>query len=272
MPHPSSADRSAASGQEVLLTQPALRVSPWIEALRKAGIQARHWPLTELVLQPGLDLVHLRDRINASRWTLLPSPSAVSLLMQAFQTSGLSWPPQAGIGLIGPGSHQALQPWMSRVAGLAQAPVCCPDQPPYDASALLALEVFQRIEGQPILMLHRADGRAEWIRELLARGAQLEVRALYLQRAVQVPANERAWMIASAKAMKQVPVGVASRGAGEALLNTASDLGVAAWLCDQEVLTQHPSIAHALRRLGYRRVSVHEPGVDDFLRVLRALE
>ncbi len=260
------------SGQEVLLTQPALRASPWIEALRQAGFQARHWPLTELVLQPSLDLADLRRRIQASRWTLLPSPGAVSLLMQAFLASGLSWPACAGIGLIGPGSRQALQPWLSQVAGLVHAPLCCPDRPPYDASALLALEAFQKVDDQPILMLHRADGRSAWIRELLARGARIEVRALYLQRSVQVPDTERAWMIDRAKAMKQIPVGVASRGAGEALLDTACDLGVAAWLCDQEVLTQHPSIAHALRQLGYCRVSVHEPGVDDFMRVLRALE
>jgi uroporphyrinogen-III synthase len=259
-------------GQEVLLTLPALRSAPWLETLRRAGYRPRHWPLTALTLAPALDLHELHRRIAASVWTLLPSPGAVTLLMQALLDARLSWPGPCGIALIGPGSLQALNPWMSRLEGLSQVALQCPAQAPFDARALLALPTFQRLDRQGVLLLHRADGSVGWIRTLLERGARIEVRELYRQSVVSVAESEQAWMIGAARQQQRVPVSLASRGAAQALMQTALSLGVADWLVNQPVLTQHPLIAQSLLQLGFRQVGVHEPGVEPFIRSLRTVE
>ena len=259
-------------GQDILLTQPALRMAPWLEALQQAGHRVWHWPLSTLELEPSIHLRHLHTRIRASDWVFLPSPGAVTLLMQALAGAELPWPEGSRLGLIGPGSAQALAEWTPRLRGLAQARWRVPQHPPFDAKALLALPDFSEAGPQRVLVLHRADGSTAWLRDLLCRGIRLEVHALYRQIAVPLPQVASQFLRNAMQQARPVCVSVASRGAGSALMGAAESLGAGAWLSEQPVFTQHTAIARALQVQGFRRIIVHNPGVHAFMVALRTVE
>lgn len=264
-----------------VLTQPRLRVQPWLDALDKADMGWMHWPLSDLAITPGISVSELHERIAANAWTLLPSPSAVILLMRALSRAGLAWPSACGLGLIGPGSHRALKDWLDRVPGLREAALIQPAQAPFDAAGLMSHPQFSQphqVQGLRVLVLHRPDGQDRWLRLLLSRGARLEIHAFYHQRPLDLDPDALRWLAAQgtsqplSEALSGLVLSVASRGAGLTLLRAAQSLGLQAWMTDQDLLTHHPAIAQAMHEAGFRRVHLHDPGVDAFIAKVRALE
>jgi uroporphyrinogen-III synthase len=271
----------------LVLTLPRLRARPWQDALDREGLAWVHWPLSEIKPALGLSALDLRARIAASTWTLLPSPSAVIVLMQTLCQAGLAWPAGTGLGLIGPGSLRALEDWFDHVPGLRLAPLLMPVQAPFDAAALVAHPALSEpglVRGLRVLVLHRPDGQDRWLRALVARGARLEVLALYRQQtlglddraqhclrlaAEQLGADADACVGAGAPGLL---LSVASRGAGTALMQAAESMGLRTWLSGQILLTHHPAIAQAMRATGFRRIELHAPGVEACIERMRTLE
>jgi len=263
---------AANMGQTVILTLPGLRAEGWLHALRAQGHEVLHWPATEIAVAGGLSPQRLWERIAASDWVVLPSPSAVILVMQALAQVGLSWPRGCGLGLVGPGSHQVLVDWFARVPGLNQAAVAVPETEPFDAHGLLRQPVFVSPAGLKVLVLHRPDGQTRWLKALLGAGACLEVHAFYCQRALEWPDSAHPWLARRRTAQQRLVLSIASRGAARQIKQATLRHGQFDWLADQVVFTHHPAIANELQMLGFSRVRQHAPGVQALVDALRALE
>ena len=246
----------------VVLTQPALRAVILAESLRDRGFELACWPMTAIAEVAGLDWPALSVTLAGCRWVLLPSPGAIEVVMSALEQRGLAWPRAAGVGVIGPGSREALERWRARLAGLDAVPVLEPRRAPYDADALLAEPEFASLSGVDVAVLRRADGREAWLQTLRARGARLHAVSVYTAHEAMPPSDADDWI--EARAARDAPLlfSVASADAGARLGRFVDELACAGWARGRPVLTQHPRIAEALVRQGWRRVERHSPGAD----------
>lgn len=246
----------------VVLTQPATRAERLAMRLRVPGVTVVCWPMTAVEEVAGLDWPALARMLAGCRWALLPSPGAIDVVMSALARHRLGWPSGTGIGLIGPGSREALAGWHGRIDGLADAAVVEPTAPPHDADALLARPEFARLDGVPVAVLRRADGREAWLHALRDRGADLRAVTVYAARDAMPPQGAVAWLADRAARDAPVAFSIASADAGGRLARFVGTLPCAAWALARPALTQHPRIALALAAQGWRRVIRHRPGAD----------
>lgn len=264
---------SASPGRPVtvVLTQPARRATALADVLRRAGVEVAGWPMTGIDETPGLDWPAIADTLSGCRWALLPSPAAVEVVFDALMRHGLAWPAATGLGLIGPGSREALDGWARRVPGLASARVLEPAAAPYDADALLARLEFASLAGSSVAVLRRADGREAWLHTLRERGATVHALTVYAACGAEPPADAGARVAAWAARDAAVVFSIASADAGSRLARAMAALPEAAWILGRPVLTQHPRIAHALERAGWRCVIRHEPGTAALAAAIESL-
>jgi len=255
----------------VVLTQPAIRIRPLRAALEARGIDVVAWPASALAEAAGVDWRGLAALLAGCRWVLLPSPGAIEVVMSALAREGCAWPAGPTIGLIGPGSREALDAWRSRLPGLADADVVEPAGPPHDAEALLARPEFASPVGEPIAVLRRADGREAWLEALRARGARVTPVTVYASRLLDPPPDAACWLAGRAARGSAFAVAVASGDAGSRLARFVAPLACAGYVMAQPVLTQHPGIARALREQGWRRVIEHPPGREGLVGAVESL-
>lgn len=260
----------AAQRRSVVLTQPALRVAGLIDALSHAGFDVLHWPMSRIEAVPNLDWAELREALAACRWVLFPSPGAIDVVMQHWADCAWPWPVSCGIGLIGPGSREALQAWMPRVVSVRDAPLIEPPGPVYDADALLACPAMQRLEGIAVAVLRRHDGGQAWLDTLRARGAELRAREVYQVQACGLTEPAAAWLAQRQRSGEPITLSIASAEAGRTLAHAVAGQPYAAWTLAQPVLTQHPRIAARLTEQGWSRVIEHLPGVRGLLHALES--
>ena len=255
----------------VVLTQPAIRIQALRAALAARGIDAVAWPGSALAEAPGVDWHRLVVLLASCRWVLLPSPGAIEIVMSALAREGCAWPGGPSIGLIGPGSREALDAWRSRLPGLADALVVEPADPPHDAQTLLARPEFASPVGEAIAVLRRADGREAWLEALRARGARVTAVTVYESRPLEPPPDAADWLAGRAARGRAFAVAVASADAGRRLARFVAPFACAEFVMDQPVLTQHPGIARALREQGWRRVIEHPPGREALVGAVESL-
>jgi len=255
----------------VILTQPALRVAALRAALADAAFEVHHWPVSLIEAEPGLDWHAVARCVADARWTLFPSPASIDVVMSAFEAQQIDWPDSTGIGLIGPGSREALQRWVARVAGLGEVHWIEPAQSPFDADALLARAELQDLNGIGVVVLRRSDGREGWLQTIRQRGGLLTALSVYRMRPIAPPDAAPLWTAAQHQAGLRVFVSIASADAGARLYQAASTWPHGDWLLEQVVLTQHPRIAEELRNQGWRHVLEHAPGIDALVRRLESL-
>lgn len=255
----------------VILTQPALRVAALRAALADAAFEVHHWPVSLIEAEPGLDWHAVARYVADARWTLFPSPASIDVVMSAFEAQQIDWPGFTGIGLIGPGSREALQRWVARVAGLGEVHWIEPAQAPFDADALLARAELQDLNGIGVVVLRRSDGREGWLQTIRQRGGLLTALSVYRMRPIAPPDAAPLWTAAQHQAGLRAFVSIASADAGARLYQAASTWPHGEWLLDQVVLTQHPRIAQELRNQGWRHVLEHAPGIDALVRRLESL-
>lgn len=256
----------------VVLTQAAGRSTAFTTALRDHGFPTLEWPLTRVGEVPGLDWIGLSGTLANCRWVLLPSPGAVDVVMSAFVGHGLRWPARTGIGVVGPGSEAALRTWSARVPGLGDAAVLVPDLAPFDARALLARAELASLQGVPVAVLRRADGREAWLATLRERGALVRAISVYAADALDPPEGAAAWLGDRAAADDPVAFSVASADAGARLASFVRRLDCAAWALRCPVFTQHPAIAERLSNIGWRVVIVHAAGPAGLVAALESCQ
>lgn len=246
----------------IVLTQPAQRADVLASSLRSRGFGVVCWGMTVIQEVPGLDWPALAATIAGCRWVLLPSPGAIEVVMSALARHGLAWPAATGAGVIGPGSRDAINAWRARLPGLGAAAILEPRQAPHDADALLAEPELASIAGVGVAVLRRADGREAWLHTLRARGARLHPVSVYVAYDAPPPPEAAGWI--GGMAVREAPLvfSVASADAGARLGRFADGLACAEWVRGRCVFTQHPRIADALTRQGWRQVECHRPGAD----------
>jgi len=246
----------------VVLTQPAQRAGVLAESLRARGFDLVCWPMTAIGEVPGVDWPALSATLAGCRWVLLPSPGAIDVVMGALSQRGLGWPAAVGVGVIGPGSREALERWRGHLAGLRAVQVLEPRRAPHDADALLAEPELASLTGVDVAVLRRADGREAWLQTLRDRGARLHAVSVYTACDAVPPPDAEHWIAARAARDAPLAFSVASADAGARLGRFVDGLACAGWARGRPVLTQHPRIAEALVRQGWRRVERHPPGTD----------
>lgn len=265
-----SAGPTPGADWRIVLTQPAVRVQAMIQALQQRGARLQHWPMTELFPRPDVDWPAVCRSVTHAQWLLLPSPGAIEIAFSALAEQGLIWPPSCSIGLVGPGSRSALARWRERIPGLSSARVIEPELAPFDARALLARPELQQLDGRSVVVLRREAGQHDWLVELERRGARLLVANVYEQRALPLSTDARTWLADRARERESFAVSIASSQAGALLAGHVAAEPDQAWLLAQPVLTHHPRIAQSLEKQGWRRVLLHDPGVEALWRTLES--
>jgi len=238
----------------VVLTQPLPRVVALARKLASAGHEPLVCAFTEL--QPQPDEI---GRLANLRWedyerVLLVSPSVVQFLLEAL---GGHLPEDARIGVVGPGSLQALR---GEGQSGREVDIVHPDAPPYDAESLLAHPGLADIAGRRLLVLRGERGRVDWIATLASRGAQVEERVLYASHPVEPDEPVRGALAGRAGRGESAVFVVTTRDAARRLSRWADTHGFGTWARAQRVITVHPRIAAALTEHGWGRIACIEPG------------
>jgi uroporphyrinogen III methyltransferase/synthase len=270
----SSVDKAAFT---VVITRPAGQSNELIARLAAAGIATLDFPLIDIA--PVTDDAPLRAALaSLERYALVVfvSPNAVD---QAFAHSDSIWPHALPIGVVGPGSVQALV--RHGVAAPAYKVISPPSGSDEDTARFDSEGLFAAIdtalgatslEGKRVLIV-RGDGGREWLAERLREaGAELDTVAAY-RRLVPEPSIgawarvhellagvPHAWLLTSSEGVRNL-----NELAHDHL--TADEI---AQLKRAALVTPHPRIAQTARALGFDSMTVSGAGDERIARALIA--
>ncbi|CAD6522936.1 fused uroporphyrinogen-III synthase HemD/membrane protein HemX [Paraburkholderia metrosideri] len=270
----SSANRAAFT---VVITRPAGQSSELIRQLDAAGIATLDFPLIDIA--PVADDAPLRTALaSLERYALVVfvSPNAVD---QAFARSNEIWPHALPVGVVGPGSVQALA--RHGVAApahqvISPASVSEDESTSFDSEGLFAAIDASigaaSLEGKRVLIV-RGDGGREWLADRLREaGAEVEAVSAY-RRLVPEPSiggwarvhellagAPHAWLLTSSEGVRNL-----HELAQEHL--TADEI---VQLKHAPLVAPHPRIAQTARALGFDRITVSGAGDERIARALLA--
>jgi uroporphyrinogen III methyltransferase/synthase len=269
-----SVDKAAFT---VVITRPAGQSNELIARLAAAGIATLDFPLIDIA--PVTDEAPLRAALaSLERYALVVfvSPNAVD---HAFARSDAIWPHALPIGVVGPGSVQALA--RHGVAAPAYKVISPPsgadeDTARFDSEGLFAaidsaLDATS-LEGKRVLIV-RGDGGREWLADRLREaGAEVDTVAAY-RRLVPEPSIggwarvhellagvPHVWLLTSSEGVRNL-----HELAQDHL--TADEI---AQLKRAALVTPHPRIAQTARALGFDSITVSGAGDERIARALIA--
>ncbi|CAE6963234.1 hypothetical protein R69608_06641 [Paraburkholderia nemoris] len=261
----------------VVITRPAGQSNELIAQLAAAGVDVLDFPLIDIA--PVTDEAPLRAALaSLERYALVVfvSPNAVD---HAFARSDAIWPHALPIGVVGPGSVQALA--RHGVAAPAYTIISPSSAPEEDTARFDSEGLFAAIdtalgatslEGKRVLIV-RGDGGREWLADRLREaGAELETVAAY-RRLVPEPSiggwarvhallagAPHAWLLTSSEGVRNL-----HELAQEHL--TADEI---TQLKHADLVTPHPRIAQTARALGFDSITVSGAGDERIARALLA--
>ena len=261
----------------VVITRPAGQSNELIAQLAAAGVDVLDFPLIDIA--PVTDEAPLRAALaSLERYALVVfvSPNAVD---HAFARSDAIWPHALPIGVVGPGSVQALA--RHGVAAPAYTIISPPSAPEEDTARFDSEGLFAAIdtalgatslEGKRVLIV-RGDGGREWLADRLREaGAEVETVAAY-RRLVPEPSiggwarvhallagAPHAWLLTSSEGVRNL-----HELAQEHL--TADEI---TQLKHANLVTPHPRIAQTARALGFDSITVSGAGDERIARALLA--
>lgn len=254
-PHVPAATGAPGTAPAVFATHPLPRVHEVCAGLRARGLQA--WPLPAFALEPvdAHRLAAVAAGLDAYRWLVMVSPTAVDVFATALGGRGL--PPDCRVALIGRGSLDALE-----ARGIRPGqPVLLPAGRA-DAATLLADPALQAVRGSRVLLVRGEQGSEAIASTLRAREALVDETIAYRR-------GPAGWPSASVLALEQ---GCATR-ASAAFAFTVSDAAdsvaqaLAArsaalwqWARRQRALAVHPRIVARCIQAGWLDARPVEPG------------
>lgn len=255
----------------VVLTQADRRARRLAATLGSAGFDCACWPMIALEPDDAAALDAALSALDRFDVAVLPSPGAIEVVFERLQ--GRAWPATTPIAVIGPGSRESLELALGGAAAGSKPEIWMPAREPHDADALLRLPAMQQPKGRRVLVLHRADGRADWIETLRARGAQLECVAAYRAQPLAPPPEAAAWLAAARDAGRELAFVVGSVDVATRLTQwlRALAVGLSAWVLARPVLAVHPRIVAHLAALGWERPRLHGAGEASLRRGLESL-
>ena len=270
----SSAGKAAFT---VVITRPAGQSSELIAQLDAAGIATLDFPLIDIA--PVTDDAPLRAALaSLERYALVVfvSPNAVD---HAFAHRDGIWPHALPIGVVGPGSVQALaRHGVAAPAYRVISPTSGADDEAasFDSEGLFAAIDASlgaaSLDGKRVLIV-RGDGGREWLADRLREaGAEVETVAAY-RRIVPEPSiggwarvhallagMPHAWLLTSSEGVRNL-----HELAQEHL--TADEI---TQLKHAQLVAPHPRIAQTARALGFDRITVSGAGDERIVRALLA--
>ncbi|REE19928.1 uroporphyrinogen III methyltransferase/synthase [Paraburkholderia sp. BL27I4N3] len=261
----------------VVITRPAGQSNELIALLAAAGIATLDFPLIDIA--PVTDDAPLRAALaSLERYALVVfvSPNAVD---HAFAHSDAIWPHALPIGVVGPGSVQALaRHGVAAPAYKVISPSSGSDEDTarFDSEGLFAaLDAAlgaTSLEGKRVLIV-RGDGGREWLAERLREaGAEVDTVAAY-RRLVPEPSiaawarvhellagEPHAWLLTSSEGVRNL----------HELAQDHLTAGEIAQLKRAALVTPHPRIAQTARALGFDSMTVSGAGDERIARALIA--
>ncbi|MFM0552934.1 fused uroporphyrinogen-III synthase HemD/membrane protein HemX [Paraburkholderia sediminicola] len=269
-----SVDKAAFT---VVITRPAGQSNELIARLAAAGIATLDFPLIDIA--PVTDDAPLRAALaSLERYALVVfvSPNAVD---HAFARSDAIWPHALPIGVVGPGSVQALA--RHGVAAPAYNVISPPsgadeDTARFDSEGLFAaidtaLDATS-LEGKRVLIV-RGDGGREWLADRLREaGAEVDTVAAYRRLVPEPSIGGWARVHALLAGVPHVWLLTSSEGVRN-LHELAQDHLTAdeiAQLKRATLVTPHPRIAQTARALGFDSITVSGAGDERIARALIA--
>lgn len=269
-----SVDKAAFT---VVITRPAGQSNELIARLAAAGIATLDFPLIDVA--PVADEAPLRAALSSlERYALVVfvSPNAVDY---AFARSDTIWPHALPIGVVGPGSVQALaRHGVTSPAYNVISPPSGTDEETarFDSEGLFAAIDTAlgatNLEGKRVLIV-RGDGGREWLAERLREaGAEVETVAAY-RRLVPEPSiggwarvhellagKPHAWLLTSSEGVRNL----------HELAQDHLTVDEIAQLKRATLVTPHPRIAQTARALGFDSITVSGAGDERIVRTLLA--
>ncbi|MCL4183572.1 MAG: uroporphyrinogen-III synthase [Burkholderiaceae bacterium] len=251
----------------VVLTQPSPRIDTLQRRLHERGHEALALPLSRIVEQTDAPAVReCLARLDRFDWIVPVSPAAVAALARM---PGLRWPPELRVGVVGPGSLQAIADCGLPVA---RERVLAPAAAPFDADALIGLPPLDAPRGLRILVLRGESGAEGWIARLRAGGAAVQTCALYRREPIE-PSDDALAGLRVMLAQAPAPVFVFTQVDGVARLDRRLEqAGLSARAHAAVAFAVHARIAGALARSGWRRVRLIEPGEPALVAALECSE
>ncbi|WP_418314854.1 uroporphyrinogen-III synthase [Piscinibacter sakaiensis] len=249
-------------GRRVIVTRPAEQAGPWVDGLRKRGIDAVAVPLLGIEDAPDPAAVDAAwAALSDYAMLFFVSPNAVARFF-ARRPPGRDWPDGVLAAVPGPGSSAVL-----RDQGIGDARIVEPaaDAPSFDSESL-----WQRLQHMPWrnrrVLIVRGEGGRDWLASRLREaGAEVSWLAAYRRGAAALPQAIRQligvalaepqrhlWFFSSSEAIDHLLAsGVASRD----MLGSA--------LARSSALATHPRIAKRARAAGFAEVVESRPAIDD---------
>ncbi|MFL9896153.1 fused uroporphyrinogen-III synthase HemD/membrane protein HemX [Paraburkholderia sp. RL17-381-BIF-C] len=261
----------------VVITRPAGQSNELIARLAEVGLATLDFPLIDVA--PVTDDAPLRAALSSlERYALVVfvSPNAVD---HAFAHSDTIWPHALPIGVVGPGSVQALaRHGVSAPAYNMISPPSGADEEAarFDSEGLFAAIDMAlgatNLEGKRVLIV-RGDGGREWLAERLREaGAEVETVAAY-RRLVPEPSiggwarvhellagEPHAWLLTSSEGVRNL----------HELAQDHLTVDEIVQLKRATLVTPHPRIAQTARALGFDSITVSGAGDERIVRTLLA--
>lgn len=250
-------------GPRLIVTRPAAQAEPWVQALRRLGVDAQALPL--IAIAPPLDPLPVRaawQALPATGLAMFVSANAVEQFF-ALRPPEAAWPAGTLAGSTGPGTSAAL-----REAGVPPEAVAQPAQGERaESESLWGVLRNRPWAGRRVLIVRGEDGR-DWLADRLREaGAEVVFVAAYrrhvpepdaagaalLKAAVAQP-SAHAWLFSSSEAVGHLATLAASLGPAQ----PESGPLAGAWI-RATALATHPRIAQAARDAGFGRVALVEP-------------
>ncbi|MFM0226475.1 fused uroporphyrinogen-III synthase HemD/membrane protein HemX [Paraburkholderia dipogonis] len=269
-----SVDKAAFT---VVITRPAGQSNELIARLAAAGLATLDFPLIDIA--PVTDDAPLRAALaSLERYALVVfvSPNAVD---HAFAQSDAIWPHALPIGVVGPGSVQALA--RHGVAAPAYNVISPPsgadeETARFDSEGLFAaIETAlgaTSLEGKRVLIV-RGDGGREWLAERLREaGAEVDAVAAYRRLVPEPSIGGWARVHALLAGVPHVWLLTSSEGVRN-LHELAQDHLTADEIVQLKratLVTPHPRIAQTARALGFDSITVSGAGDERIARALIA--
>lgn len=246
----------------VLVTRPQREALRWVAQFQAHGCAAEALPLIAIVPEEAAPLVAAWRRLDEYLALMFVSANAAEAFFAA-RPDGAAWPQGLRAWSTGPGTTRAL-----RVAGVDAARLDAPpdDAPQFDSEALWDLVGGTALAGARVLIVRGADASGQiagrpWLAERLqAAGCQVDAVAAYRR---TVPTWD-APQLARARAAAQDDQALWLLSSSEAVRHLAQLLPGQDWHAARALAT-HARIAEAARGLGFGRVAVSRPGMDDML-------
>lgn len=236
----------------IVLTQPLPRIKDLADSLVRRGHDVLSLPF--LRIEPR-SIANLSQRLQQFDYVIAVSPAAIEVLSESLAGN---WPvPGPRLGLIGPGSLGTLS---SSGLRLSAAQIFHPSVPPYDANSLIGMTELRFPDHKAVLVVRGEGGKEEWIETLRARGARVDVLALYDRVAVEPASADRVRLEAWLQSDTQIYCALTQTAALQALCKLPQSRGLVGAGGRGVALAIHERIAKEAQSAGFNDVRLIEPG------------